>query len=63
MRKAEIIRKTAETDIRLCLDLDGSGQNKIDTGVGFMDHMLELFACHGRFNIAHQAPPSMGFSR
>lgn len=51
MRKAEITRKTAETDIKLCLDLDGSGQNTISTGVGFLDHMLELFACHGRFDL------------
>jgi imidazoleglycerol-phosphate dehydratase len=51
MRKAEITRKTAETDIKLCLNLDGSGQNKISTGVGFLDHMLELFACHGRFDL------------
>ena len=51
MRKAQIDRKTAETDIRLSLDLDGSGRSQIDTGVGFMDHMLELFACHGRFDL------------
>lgn len=51
MRKAQIDRKTAETDIKLKLDLDGSGRNVIATGVGFMDHMLELFACHGRFDL------------
>ena len=51
MRKAEINRKTAETDIQLKLDLDGSGRYHIATGVGFLDHMLELFACHGRFDL------------
>ncbi|MCL2126390.1 MAG: imidazoleglycerol-phosphate dehydratase HisB [Oscillospiraceae bacterium] len=51
MRRAEITRKTAETDIALSLDLDGSGKSLVDTGVGFMDHMLELFAKHGRFDI------------
>ena len=51
-RRAEISRKTAETEIRLKLNLDGSGQAEIDTGVGFLDHMLELFARHGRFDLA-----------
>ena len=51
MRKGEVIRKTAETDIRLVLDLDGSGRSTIDTGVGFLDHMLPLFASHGRFDL------------
>ncbi|MCQ2546332.1 MAG: imidazoleglycerol-phosphate dehydratase HisB [Clostridia bacterium] len=51
MRTAEIKRKTAETDIELKLNLDGSGKSTIDTGVGFMDHMLTLFARHGRFDI------------
>ena len=51
MRKAEMTRQTAETKIKLCLNLDGSGQNNISTGVGFLDHMLELFACHGRFDL------------
>ena len=51
MRQAEIIRKTGETDIRVALELDGSGKCSIDTGVGFLDHMLELFARHGRFNL------------
>ena len=51
MRQAEIIRKTGETDIRVFLELDGDGQCSIDTGVGFLDHMLELFARHGRFNL------------
>ena len=47
MRTGEINRKTAETDIRLKLDLDGFGKSAIDTGVGFLDHMLTLFASHG----------------
>jgi imidazoleglycerol-phosphate dehydratase len=51
MRQAEIIRKTGETDIRVFLELDGSGRSRIDTGVGFLDHMLELFARHGRFDL------------
>lgn len=52
MRTAEIARKTAETDIALRLDLDGAGRAQIDTGVGFLDHMLTLFAAHGRFDLA-----------
>ena len=51
MRQAEIIRKTGETDIRVKLDLDGNGSCRIDTGVGFLDHMLELLARHGRFDL------------
>lgn len=51
MRKAEIKRKTAETDIVLSLDLDGSGSSAADSGVGFLDHMLTLFAKHGRFDL------------
>ena len=51
MRKAEIKRKTAETDIVLMLDLDGTGKSDIDSGVGFLDHMLTLFAKHGRFDL------------
>lgn len=51
MRKAEIIRKTAETDIELKLNLDGAGKSDIETGVGFLDHMLTLFAKHGRFDL------------
>ena len=51
MRKAEIHRKTAETDITLSLNLDGTGKSDIDTGVGFLDHMLTLFAKHGRFDL------------
>ena len=51
MRTSEISRVTAETDIRLSLDLDGSGTSDIDTGVGFLDHMLTLFARHARFDL------------
>lgn len=51
MRTAEIYRKTMETEIALTLTLDGSGKSEIDTGVGFLDHMLTLFAKHGRFDL------------
>ena len=51
MRTAEIARKTNETDIRLKLDLDGRGESAVASGVGFLDHMLTLFARHGRFDL------------
>ena len=51
MRNAEIVRNTAETKIMLKLDLDGIGRSEIATGVGFLDHMLTLFAKHGRFDL------------
>lgn len=51
MRTAQIKRKTAETDIALSLNLDGSGKSDIRTGCGFLDHMLTLFARHGRFDL------------
>ena len=51
MRTAEINRRTAETDIRLALNIDGAGRSDIDTGCGFLDHMLTLFARHGRFDL------------
>ena len=51
MRQASIERKTAETDIHLFLDLDGRGKSRVDTGCGFLDHMLTLFAAHGRFDL------------
>ena len=51
MRTGTISRTTAETDIRLKLDLDGTGASRIETGVGFLDHMLTLFASHGRFDL------------
>ena len=49
------IRKTRETKIAVELDLDGSGKSEISTGIGFMDHMLELFARHGKFDLKVQA--------
>ena len=51
MRTAEICRKTAETDIMLTINLDGSGKSDVRTGVGFLDHMLTLFAAHGKFDL------------
>lgn len=51
MRTAELTRTTTETGIRLILDLDGTGRSEIDTGCGFLDHMLTLFAKHGRFDL------------
>ena len=52
MRTASVIRKTAETDISLTLCLDGKGDSAIKTGCGFLDHMLTLFAKHGRFDLS-----------
>ena len=52
MRTANIIRKTAETDIKLELNIDGKGMADVDTGCGFLDHMLTLFASHGRFDLS-----------
>ena len=51
MRHAEIIRNTKETAITLTLELDGKGKSSIETGCGFLDHMLTLFASHGRFDL------------
>ena len=51
MRNAEIKRKTAETDITLRLELDGKGVYQVDTGCGFLNHMLELFCRHGSFDL------------
>jgi imidazoleglycerol-phosphate dehydratase len=50
-RRATVERKTRETEIRLSLGLDGGGTGRIDTGIPFMDHMLELFARHGFFDL------------
>ena len=52
MRKSDIKRTTAETDIALSLEIDGTGKSDISTGCGFLDHMLTLFASHGRFNLS-----------
>ena len=52
MRTAEINRKTNETDIKLRLNLDGTGKSEINTGCGFLDHMLTLFTRHGGFDLA-----------
>ncbi|MBQ9263639.1 MAG: imidazoleglycerol-phosphate dehydratase HisB [Clostridia bacterium] len=54
MRKAAVQRKTAETNISLSLNLDGTGSSQVDTGCGFLDHMLILFARHGRFDLTVQ---------
>ena len=51
-RTAEIVRNTLETQISLTLDLDGTGKSEIDTGCGFLNHMLILFAKHGRFDLS-----------
>ena len=51
MRTATLNRRTAETEIALTLDLDGVGTSQVDTGCGFLDHMLTLFARHGRFDL------------
>ena len=52
MRLAEVTRTTKETAITLSLELDGTGKSDVATGCGFLDHMLELFAAHGRFDLA-----------
>jgi imidazoleglycerol-phosphate dehydratase len=54
-RTAVIKRKTRETDITVKLDIDGSGNSKVDTGIGMLDHMLELFAFHGLFGLEIKA--------
>lgn len=51
LRAASVERETSETAVRLVLTLDGSGQTQIDTGIGFFDHMLNLFAAHGQFDL------------
>ena len=50
-RKAEVTRKTGETDITIEIDLDGTGKSEINTGIGFFDHMLSAFARHGFFDL------------
>lgn len=51
MRSASVSRETKETKIDLTIDLDGTGKNVITTGIGFFDHMMNLFASHGRFDL------------
>ncbi|TCT02074.1 imidazoleglycerol-phosphate dehydratase HisB [Aquabacter spiritensis] len=51
MRTAEIVRETKETKVRLSLDLDGTGRSRASTGIGFLDHMLDLLARHARFDL------------
>ena len=55
MRTSSITRKTSETDITIELNLDGSGQHDIDTGIGFLDHMLTHIAVHGLFDLTVKA--------
>ena len=50
-RQASVNRKTSETDVRVTLNLDGSGESRIKTGLPFLDHMLQLFAKHGVFDL------------
>jgi imidazoleglycerol-phosphate dehydratase len=50
-RKADVFRKTGETDIKVSLSIDGTGRNNIDTGIGFFDHMLCAFSKHGFFDL------------
>lgn len=59
MRRSEITRNTAETQIQLTLELDGRGAAAVDTGCGFLNHMLELFARHGRFDLHMQCRGDM----
>ena len=51
MRCAEVSRRTGETDINISLDIDGQGTSNLDTGMGFFEHMLNLFTTHGQFNL------------
>ncbi len=55
MRKAEVTRRTRETEIKVALDLDGSGQSTISTGIGFLDHMLDQLARHGLLDLKVEA--------
>jgi imidazoleglycerol-phosphate dehydratase len=59
-RKAEVKRKTKETEVSLKLDLDGSGRHSIETGIPFFDHMLSLTAYHGRLDLTLKAKGDIG---
>ena len=61
MRSATVQRKTKETNISVTLQIDGTGKYSVSTGIGFLDHMLELFARHGMFDI--QLQMQRGFAR
>ena len=54
-RSSHVERQTTETNIKISLDLDGSGQSSIQSGIGFLDHMLTLFAKHGLFDLTIEA--------
>ena len=56
MRTASVARKTNETDIRLSLNLDGTGKSAVDSGVGFLDHMLTLLSRHGGLDLEAYLP-------
>ena len=55
MRDSTVHRRTKETDVTVTLELDGTGEADIDTGVGFLNHMLTLFAVHGHFDLTVRA--------
>ncbi|MEJ2624428.1 MAG: hypothetical protein P8Z80_07790, partial [Pseudolabrys sp.] len=54
-RTGKVTRKTKETDVAVAVDLDGSGRSEIETGIGFLDHMLDLLARHSRIDITVKA--------
>ena len=65
-REAKITRTTKETDISIALNLDGTGQTSIQTGIGFFDHMLEAFGRHGLYDLDVKATGDLqvdGYSR
>src|SRR5438874_6115259 len=55
MRKGAVTRKTKETDVEVAIDLDGTGASSVETGIGFLDHMLDLLARHSRIDIRVKA--------